>query len=115
MKYLSMFFIGSSSHDKQRMFSLTLEEVFFEKYPWISLVFHLHLCSYGRRLEPSGNKGMYSIEYSMDSNIEEKNEDSKKERKVRTTNWTSLNPLEAVKQKEWKEVGMKNNYPWVRV
>jgi hypothetical protein len=46
----------------------------------------------------------------MDSDIEEKHEeeheDSKKERKVRTTN---LNPLEAVKQKEWKEVVMKNN------
>ena len=49
----------------------------------------------------------------MDSNIEnkheEEHEDSKKERKVETTNWTSLNPLEAVKKKEWKEVVMKNN------
>jgi hypothetical protein len=31
MKYLSMFFIGSSNHDKKHMFSLTLEKVFFEK------------------------------------------------------------------------------------
>ena len=44
----------------------------------------------------------------MDPNAKEKHEeeheDSKKERKVETTNWTNLNPLEAVKQKEWKEV-----------
>jgi hypothetical protein len=33
MKYSSMFFIGSSSHDKQHVFSLTLEEDFFEKNP----------------------------------------------------------------------------------
>ena len=73
MKYLSMFFIGSSNHDKQHMFILTLDEVFFEKKPWISLVVHLHLCSYGKRkkLEPSGRKGMESIEDSMDSNVEE--------------------------------------------
>jgi hypothetical protein len=92
MKYLSMFFIGSSNHDKQHVFILTLEEVFFENKPSISLVFHLHLCSYGgrKKLEPSGNKDMQYIEDSMDSNIEEKHEeeheDSKKERKVRTTN-----------------------------
>jgi hypothetical protein len=55
------------------------------------LVVHLHLCSYDERkkLETSGRKGMESIEYSMDSNIEEEHEkeheDSKKERKSRTT------------------------------
>jgi hypothetical protein len=40
-------------------------------------------------LEPSGRKGMESIKYSMDSNVEkeheEEHEDSKKERKSRTT------------------------------
>ena len=30
-------------HDKQHVFSLTLEEFFFEKNPLVSLVFHLHL------------------------------------------------------------------------
>jgi hypothetical protein len=56
------------------------------------LVVHLHLCSYvGRKkLEPSGKKGVYSIEYSMDFNIEEKHEeeheDSKKERKFKASN-----------------------------
>ena len=93
MKYLSMFYIGSSNHDKHHVLSLNLEEVLFKKKPWISLVFHLHLCSYGERLQPLGKKGMQYIEDSMDSNIEEKHEeeheDSKKERKVRTTNWTS--------------------------
>jgi hypothetical protein len=33
IKYLSMFPIESSNHDKQHVFSLTLEEVFFEKKP----------------------------------------------------------------------------------
>ena len=95
MKYMSMFFIRSSSHDKQHVFSLTLEEVFFEKKPWISLVVHLHLFSYDekKKLQPLERKGIESIEDSMDSNIEEKheeeNKDSKKERKVKTTNWTS--------------------------
>jgi hypothetical protein len=54
------------------------------------LVFHLNLCSYEekKKLEPSERKGIESIEDSMDSNIEdeEEHEDSKKERKVRTTN-----------------------------
>jgi hypothetical protein len=91
MKYLSMFFIISNSHDKQHMFSLTLEEVFSEKKPLIFVVVHLHLCSYGERkkLEPSGRKGMEPIEDSMDpikEKHEEEHEDSKKERKVRTTN-----------------------------
>ena len=49
----------------------------------------------------------------MDSNIKEKHkeehEDSKEERKVRTNNWTNLNKLETIKQKEWKEAMMKNN------
>jgi hypothetical protein len=55
------------------------------------LVVHPHLCSYDERkkLEPSERKGIESIEDSMDSNIveehEEEHEDSKKERKVRTT------------------------------
>jgi hypothetical protein len=33
MKYMSVFFIRSSNHDKQHVFSLTLEEIFFEKNP----------------------------------------------------------------------------------
>jgi len=36
--------IESSNHDKQHMFSLTLEEVFFErslKYPWLSIYIHV--------------------------------------------------------------------------
>jgi 3-deoxy-D-manno-octulosonic-acid transferase len=55
-------------------------------------VVHLHSCSYGERkkLEPSVKKGMQSIAVSMDTNIEDKHEeeheDSKKERKIRTTN-----------------------------
>jgi hypothetical protein len=58
----------------------------------MSLVVHLHLCSYDekKKLEPLERKGIESIEDSMDSNIEEKHEeeheDSKKERKFRTTN-----------------------------
>jgi hypothetical protein len=92
MKYMSIFFIRSSSHDKQHVFSMTLEKVFFEKKPWISSVVHLHLCSYDekKKLKSSERKGIESIEYSMDSNIEEKHEeeheDSKKERNVKTTN-----------------------------
>ena len=49
------------------------------------------------------------MESNFEDKHEEEHEDSKKERKVKTTNWTSLNPLEAVKQKEWKEAVMKNN------
>jgi hypothetical protein len=33
MKYMSMFFIISSNHGKQHVFSLTLEEIFFENNP----------------------------------------------------------------------------------
>ena len=89
MKYLSMFFIGSSNHDKQHMFSLTLEEVFFEKKPWISLVVHLHLCFYDKKkkLEPSERKGIESIEDSMDSNIEQKHEECRD-----SINLSLLNP-----------------------
>jgi hypothetical protein len=50
-------------------------------------------------LESSGRKGMESMEDSMDPKVKEKHEDSKKERKSRTT---SLNPLEAINQKKWK-------------
>jgi hypothetical protein len=92
MKYMSILFIRSSSHDKKHVFILTLEEVFFEKKPRISLVVHLHLCSYDekKKLEPSERKGIESIEYSMDSNIKEKHEeeheDSNKQIKFKTTN-----------------------------
>jgi hypothetical protein len=45
-------------------------------------------------LEPSGRKGMESIEDSMESNIEEEHEeeheDSNKERKARTTKLNQL-------------------------
>jgi hypothetical protein len=60
-------------------------------------------------------QGMESIEDSMDPRAKEKHEeeheDSKKERKARTTNYytknhkdyqLALNPLEAIKQKKWK-------------
>jgi hypothetical protein len=64
----------------------------------------------------SGNlQGMESIEYSMDPRDKEKHEeeyeDSKKERKARTTRYYTenhkdyqlgLNPLEAIVQKKWK-------------
>jgi hypothetical protein len=88
MKYLSMFFIRSSSHDKQHVFSLIREEVFFEKKPRVSMVVHLHLCSYDekKKLEPSEKKGIESIKDSMDRDSnnedEEEHEDSNKERKV---------------------------------
>jgi hypothetical protein len=58
---------------------------------------------------------MESIEYSMDPRAKEKHEeeheDSKKERKLRTTSYYTenhkdyqlgLNPLEDIKQKKWK-------------
>jgi hypothetical protein len=55
------------------------------------LVVHLHPCSYDERkkLESSGRKGMESIEDSMDPKAKEEHEDedSKKERKSKTTNY----------------------------
>jgi hypothetical protein len=92
-----MFPIESSGHDKHHVFSLSLEEVFFEKKPSVSLVVHLHLCSYDERnkLESSGRKGMESIKESMDPKAkeehEEEYEDSKKERKARTTSYYTKN------------------------
>jgi hypothetical protein len=61
IKYLSMFPIDSSSHDKQHVFSVTLEEVFFEKKPQVSLVVHLHLCSMmkGRSWNLQEGRGIY--------------------------------------------------------
>jgi hypothetical protein len=60
-------------------------------------------------------RGMESIEDSMDPRAKEKNEeeheDSKKERKSRTTSYYTknhkdyqlgLNPLEEIEQKKWK-------------
>jgi hypothetical protein len=60
-------------------------------------------------------QGMESIEDSMDPRAKEKHEegheDSKKERKARTTSYYTenhkdyelgLNPLEAIEQKKWK-------------
>jgi hypothetical protein len=49
------------------------------------LVVHLHFYDERKKLESSGRKGMESIEDSMNPKVEE-HEDSKKERKVRTTN-----------------------------
>jgi hypothetical protein len=60
INFMSMLSIGSSNHDKQHVFSLTLEEVFFENKPLASLVVHLHPCFYDERknLEYLGRKGM---------------------------------------------------------
>jgi hypothetical protein len=75
------------------VFSLTLEEVFFEKKSQVSLVVHLQPCSYDERkkLESSGRKGMESIEDSINPKAkeehEEEHEDSKNERKNRTTSY----------------------------
>jgi hypothetical protein len=61
------------------------------------LVVHIHPCSYDERkeLEYSGRKGMEYIEDSMDPKAkyehEEEHEDSKKERKSRTTNYYTEN------------------------
>jgi hypothetical protein len=70
MKYISMFFIGSSSHSKR-----SIE----------SLVVHLHFHDERKKFESLGRKGMESIEDSMNPKVEE-HEDSKKEIKVGTTN-----------------------------
>jgi hypothetical protein len=53
------------------------------------LVVHLHPCSYDewKELESSRKKGMESIEDSMDPKAKEEHEDSKKERKARTTSY----------------------------
>ena len=54
---------------------------------------------------------MESIEDSMDQRVKVNHEDSKKERKSRTTSYYTenhkdyqlgLNPLEAIEQKKWK-------------
>jgi hypothetical protein len=57
------------------------------------LVVHLHPCSYDERkkLGSSRRKGMESIEDSMDPKAKEEHEDSKKERKARTTNYYTKN------------------------
>jgi hypothetical protein len=71
------------------MFSLTLEEVFLRKealkYPWLSINIHDPMMK-GRS---QNLQGMESIENSMDPRAKEKHEeeheDSKRERKARTT------------------------------
>jgi hypothetical protein len=42
-------------------------------------------------LESSGRKGMESIEESMDPKVKDEHEDSKKERKARTTSYYTEN------------------------
>jgi hypothetical protein len=90
IKYMSMFPIESSSHDKA---ACVQKKFFFEKKHEVSLVVHLHACSYDERkkLESSGRKGMEFIEDSMDPKAKEEHEDSKKERKSRIASYYTEN------------------------